>query len=183
MRERPPIPRLALTFLVLGAQAFGGQAVTVALLERDLVRRRGWLRDADITEALTWASILPGSTNVGMVSYLGQRMRGLAGALTATTAFLLPSFLVMLAFAVSFHSLVSFHGVPEALRGLTAAVVGLVGSAALRLGQKTVRGWYGWIVALLTFVLSVRFHVNPALLVVLSGLWGVARGVVRRRRA
>ena len=69
--ERPPIPVLALAFLVLGAQAFGGQAVTIALLERDLVQRRKWLRDGDITEALTWASILPGSTNVGMVSYLG----------------------------------------------------------------------------------------------------------------
>ena len=105
------------------------------------------------------------------------------GALTATTAFLLPSFLVMLAIAVFFHSLVSLHGVPEALRGLTAAVVGLVGAAALKLGQKTVRGWYGCLVALLTFVLAVRFHVNPALLVILAGLWGVVCGGVKRRRA
>ena len=45
-----------------GAHAFGGQAVIVALLERDLVQRRGRLRDGDITEALTWASILPGRT-------------------------------------------------------------------------------------------------------------------------
>ena len=174
---------LALAFLVLGAQAFGGQAVTVALLQRDLVQKRRWLRDEDIFEALTWASILPGSTNVGMVSYLGQRMRGLAGALTVTAAFLLPSFLVMLAFAASFHSLVSFHGVPEALRGLTSVVIGLVGSAALKLGQKTVRGWYGWLIALVTFALSVRFHVNPALLVILAGLWGVTRGIVKRRQA
>ena len=146
---------LASAFLILGAQAFGGQAVTVAL---------------------------PGSTNVGMAAYLGQQLHGLTGALTTTVFFLLPSFLVMLIFAVFFHSLVSLHGVLEALRGLTVAVVGLVGTAALKLRKKTVRGWYGWLIALLTFVLSVRFHVNPALLVILAGLWGVARGVVRRRR-
>ena len=137
---------LASAFLILGAQAFGGQAVTVAL---------------------------PGSTNVGMAAYLGQQLHGLTGALTTTVFFLLPSFLVMLIFAVFFHSLVSLHGVLEALRGLTVAVVGLVGTAALKLGKKTVRGWYGWLIALLTFVLSVRFHVNPALLVILAGLWGV----------
>ncbi len=77
--ERPPLPVIALAFLVLGAQAFGGQAVTIALLQRDLVEQRGWLRDSDIPQALTWASILPGSTNVGMVSYVGQRVRGLSG--------------------------------------------------------------------------------------------------------
>ncbi len=180
--ERPPLPVMALAFLVLGAQAFGGQAVTIALLQRDLVERRGWLRREDIPQALTWASILPGSTNVGMVSYIGQRLRGLSGALTATAAFLLPSFLVMLGFAASFHALVSLHGVPDALRGLTVAVVGLVGAAALRLGQKSIRGWDGCLVALLAFVLSVLLHINPALLVVLAGLWGVIRGAARRRR-
>lgn len=173
---------MALAFLVLGAQAFGGQAVTIALLQRDLVERRGWLRDGDIPKALTWASILPGSTNVGMISYVGQRMRGLSGALTATASFLLPSFLVMLGFAAAFHSLVSLHGVLDALRGLTAAVVGLIGATALKLGQKTIRGWDGCLIVLLAFALSVRFHLNPALLVVLAGLWGIARGAVRRKR-
>jgi len=66
--DRPTLSAMALAFLVLGAQAFGGQAVTIALLQRNLVGRRGWLRDGDILKALTWASILPGSTNVGMVS-------------------------------------------------------------------------------------------------------------------
>ena len=51
--ERPPLPVIALAFLVLGAQAFGGQAVTIALLQRDLVEQRGWLRDSDIPQALT----------------------------------------------------------------------------------------------------------------------------------
>lgn len=69
------------------------------------------------------------------------------------------------------------------MSSLFRAAVGLVGAAAFKLGQKTVRGRYGWLVALLTFVLSVRFHVNPAILVVLAGLWGVARGIVKRRQA
>ncbi len=88
----------------------------------------------------------------------------------------------MLGFAAAFHTLVSLHGIPNALRGLTAAVVGLIGAAALKLGQKTIRGWDGSLVALLAFALSVRFHVNPALLVILAGLWGVARGTAKRKR-
>lgn len=70
-RGRPTLSAMALAFLVLGAQAFGGPAMTIALLRRGLVERRGWLRGEDIPEALTWASILPGSTSVGMFSYVG----------------------------------------------------------------------------------------------------------------
>lgn len=47
--DRPPLPVMALAFLRLGAQAWGGQAVTVALLERDLAGGRGWLAPSDIT--------------------------------------------------------------------------------------------------------------------------------------
>ncbi len=182
MSERPTLLHLAWTFLLIGAQAFGGQAMTIVLLQRSLVERHGWLREGDIPEALTWASILPGSTNVGMVSFLGQRLRGLSGALMATGAFLLPSFLVMLCFAATFHVLIFLHGVSDAVRGLTSAVVGLIGAAALKLGQKTVRGWDSYFIVLLAFALSVRFHVNPALLVVLSGLWGMVRGAARRKQ-
>ena len=114
---RPTLSAMALAFLVLGAQAFGGQAMTIALLRRDLVERRGWLR-----------------------------------------------------------------GVPERPAGLTATVVGLIGATALKLGQKTIRGWDGCLIALLAFALSIRFHLNPALLMVLAGLWGIARGAVRRKR-
>ena len=76
--ERPSVPATALAFLRVGAQAFGGQAALLPLLERDLVARRGWVRDADITQALTYVSLLPGSTNVQVVAYLGWRLWGLA---------------------------------------------------------------------------------------------------------
>lgn len=91
----PPLPVMALAFLQLGAQAWSGQAVTIALFERDFVQRRGWLVEADITQALTYVNLLPGSTNVQVVAYLGYRLRGLPGTFAATGAFLLPSFLIV----------------------------------------------------------------------------------------
>lgn len=173
--DRPPLPMMALAFLRLGAQAWGGQAVTIALLERDFAERRGWLELPDITQALTYVNLLPGSTNVQVVAFLGWRLRGFAGMLTATIAFLLPSFLVMLAFAAAYHFLRPLHGVPAALQGLTAAAVGLIAATMLTLGRKTVHGWGGVAVAVLVFLGSVRFHLNPALLVALAGLIGVVR--------
>ncbi len=172
---------MAWAFLRLGAQAWGGQAVTVALLERDLAQRRGWLAPSDITQALTYVNLLPGSTNVQVVAFLGWRLRGAAGMGTATAAFLLPAFGVMLAFAVAYHVLRPLHGVPAALQGLTAAAVGLIAATTLTLGRKTLRGWGGVAVAVLVFLGSVRLHLNPALLVALAGLLGVVREARRPR--
>ncbi len=181
LREQPSVPVMALAFLRLGAQAWGGQAVTIALLERDFAERRGWLASSDITQVLTYANLLPGSTNVQVVAFLGWRLHGWAGMLTAAVAFLLPSFLVMLGFAAAYHLLRSLHGVSAALQGLTAAAVGLIAATMLTLGRKTLQGWDGVAVAALVFLGSVRLHLNPALLVALAGLLGVVREAGRTR--
>ena len=177
---RPPLSVMALAFLRLGAQAWGGQAVTIALLERDFAERRGWLVPSDITQALTYVNLLPGSTNVQVVAFLGWRLRGAAGMLTATAAFLLPAFCVMLAFAAAYRLLRPLHGFPAARQGLTAAAVGLIAATMLTLGRKTVHTLSSGIVVVLVFVGSARFHLNPALLVALAGLLGIA-GEVRRK--
>lgn len=179
--ERPPLPVMALAFLQLGAQAFGGQAVTIALFERDFVQRRGWLVEADITQALTYVNLLPGSTNVQVVAYLGYRLQGLPGTFVATGAFLLPSFLIMLAVAAMYHALAQLKGISAALQGLTAATVGLIAATMFKLGQKTLHGWGDVAVAGLVFFASVRFQVNAALLVAAAGLLGVVRVIGRKQ--
>ena len=74
--DRPGRPSLGWALLRLGAVAFGGLGATLALLQRDLVGRRGWLRSSDVTEALAYTKPLPGSAVVQVVTFLGWRMGG-----------------------------------------------------------------------------------------------------------
>lgn len=70
-----PKPSLSATgsyFIGLGFRAFGGLGAVLALLTRELVERRAWLREADLTKALTYTKLLPGSTVVQVVAYLGH---------------------------------------------------------------------------------------------------------------
>jgi len=80
-------------FLRIGASAFGGLGAALALVERELVDKRRWLTPADLTEALTYTKLLPGSTVVQVVSYLGYRLGGWSGSAVATAAFVAPSLL------------------------------------------------------------------------------------------
>jgi len=170
-----PKPTLLATlncFLMIGVQGFGGLGAVLTLINRDVVRRR-WLSETDVTEALTYTKLLPGSTVVEVVAYLGWKLHGLSGALGVTAAFLLPAFLVMLDLAVGYRSLSALVGVPAALSGLTAAVVGLLVMTTWTLGRKNITEIGGLIVALVALTASVHYKVNPALLVVAAGLLGV----------
>lgn len=136
----------------------------LSLLQRDLVEKGGWLQDADLPESLTYTNLLPGSTNIQVVAFLGYKLRGLSGTLIATTAFLLPAFLIMLLFAVGYRFLSHLPGVPHALQGLTAATTGLMLCVGWELFRKQVKTALPFLIALSAFVGSVRFGINPAFL-------------------
>lgn len=87
--------------LRLGAVAFGGLGPTLALLDRELVVRRGWLSSTDVRDALTYTKPLPGSTVVQAMTFLGWRLAGVRGALVATAGFLLPAAALMTVAAVA----------------------------------------------------------------------------------
>ena len=87
-------------FTKIGASAFGGLGVTLSLIERHLVKDRGVLTAQDVTESLTYTKFLPGSTGVQVVGYLTYRLGGWSSTALATSAFLLPAFLLMLALSI-----------------------------------------------------------------------------------
>jgi len=173
---RPTAFEITKSFLKLGAQGFGGQGALLVLLIRELVERSAWLSETDIAEAFTYTKMFPGSTVVQVVAFLGWKLRGSSGVATATIAFLSPAFSLMLAFAASYRFIAPHSGVAAALQGLTAAV-GLVVFAAWTLARKNIAGPVGVVVAV---VASVRFGINPALLVIAAGGLGIVREMVKK---
>src|SRR5467141_2574267 len=93
--KQPGLPALGWALLRIGAVAFGGLGATLALLQHNLVARRGWLHSSDVTDALAYTKPLPGSTVVQVVTFLGWRMGGWPGAIVAAIAFLLPALALM----------------------------------------------------------------------------------------
>ena len=179
-RAAPSLPELARAFLVIGMLAFGGQGGLLALLSRDIVERRGWVEETEVTEAFTYVQLLPGAVVVQVVAYLGYRMRGWGGSFVVTFCFLLPSVAAMLALAAAYRSVAAIAGVPAALNGLTAAVVGLIALAAYKQARKTVQNALGVVIAVVVCAASVGWHVNPAILVVTAGLFGILRELTRK---
>src|SRR2546421_3130766 len=95
----PPLRELAGFFLKLGTIAFGGPAAHIAMMEDELVRRRGWVSSADFLDLLAVSNLLPGPSSTELAIFLGYRLRGLRGLLVAGTCFILPAFVMVAAIA------------------------------------------------------------------------------------
>lgn len=168
-----PLIRLGWVFLKIGTKAFGGLGAALALIERELVDRRGVLTKEQVTEALTYTKLLPGSTVVQVVSYLGFKLGGWPGSALATIAFVLPSAAAMTLLAVLYVSVSDLPGIAPTIKGLAAAVVGILLATTIRLGQANIKNLLTLALAGAAFVSAVVFGINAAVIVVVAGLVGL----------
>ncbi len=160
-------------FLKIGIAAFGDTGPVLALLEREFIEKRAILTHADITEALTYTKLLPGSTVVQIVAYLGYTLGGWGTSALITVAFVLPAALAMLLLAAGYVAVTALPHVQPAITGLTAAVVGILIATMYRLGKKNITGGVGIAIAVVAFAAAAFLTINAALIVVAAGLLGI----------
>jgi chromate transporter len=160
-------------FLEVGATSFGGLGPSLAIIERELVEKRGVLTASDVAEATAATRLLPGSALIQMMSFLGYRLRGWTGAAVAVMACVVPPVTAMLALAVFYDALSGWPVFGRVARSLTAAVVGLLLASACRYGRATLGGPAGLGIALAAFGAAAALGIPAAAVVLAGGMIGV----------
>src|SRR5882724_8531197 len=174
---QPPhkVPALTLgwIFLHIGATAYGGLGTTLALIDRELVTKRGMLTPAEVTEALTYTKLLPGSTGPQAIAYLGYKLGGWSGSALAMAAFIVPSALLMVLLAGAYVATTALPAIGPAVSGLTAGVVGILLATTYRLGKPNIKEPLTWGIALVAFAMGAFLGISAALIVVSAGVLGM----------
>ena len=186
-RAHPASPlALFIAFTLLALQGFGG---VLAVAQRELVDRRGWLTRLEFVELYAVAQLLPGPNVVNLSLMIGDRYFGLRGALAAISGMLVAPLLVVLALAASYQQLAQYPAVAGALRGMGAVAAGLILAMALKM-LGTLRGNVlgpALCTALghATLTAIAVFRVPLAWVVISLGLggWGLARWRIALRDA
>ena len=116
---------LFLGFLKVGCFAFGGAYGAIPLI-RDVVMSYGWLSDDMLTYMIAVSESTPGPIMVNLATYIGSSQAGLMGAVIATSAVVLPSFLIILLVTALLKTALKNRYVQAVLRGLKPCVIGIV---------------------------------------------------------
>ena len=167
----PPTPlwELACVFLKLGATAFGGPAVHIALLEQEVVRRRRWLTHEEFLDLLGATNLIPGPNSTEMAIHIGLRRAGWPGLMVAGVCFIVPAFLTVLGcawFYVRYAQLPQLQGI---LHSVKPVVLAIVLQALWRLARSAIKTRWLGAVAVAAFVANL-LGVHELLLLLLAGL-------------
>ncbi len=164
---------LVLLFVRLGFTAFGGPAAHIAMMEDEVVTRRGWLSRERFLDLIGATNLIPGPNSTEMALHVGFDRFGWRGMLAAGAGFILPAALTTGALGWVY---VRYGSLPEAapyLRGIEAAVLAIILTAVWRLGRKAVKSWRLLLIGAAA-ASSVLYGWNPIAVLFGAGIVGAA---------
>ena len=177
---------LAQTFFLIGLTSYGGPAI-VAQIRTVTVHKKRWLTDDEFQESLAFCQTLPGPIAVQTAAHVGWRMGGALGALLVTVAYVLPTFVFMLALSALYVRLGELPAVVSVLQGLRAVVVAIVMDSILSMARPALKDWRG---VLMAAAAAAALLLGAGALLVLLGsalaatllLWGMKPPEEKERR-
>jgi chromate transporter len=174
--SQTPLRELALLFFELGTTAFGGPAAHVALMEDEVVRRRGWLTREQFLDYVGATNLIPGPNSTELAIHIGHARAGWPGLIVAGVCFIVPATLLVSVAAWAYVTYGTLPAVSAVLHGVKPVVIAVVAQALWGLGRSALKS--GWLVVVwLASVLGVVAGAHE--LVVLAAA-GAASPLVRR---
>ena len=163
---------LFITFLKIGTFTIGGGYAMIPLIQREVVTRRGWLTDTEMLDAIALSQTMPGILAANIASIVGQRLRGLRGALVAVLGNILMPILFIILIAALFRQFKDIPAVQHIFMGIRPAVVALIAAPVFTLARKAgVSLRTVWIPILAALLISL-FGVSPVLVILIALICG-----------
>ena len=142
--------------LMLGTIGFGGPVALIGYMHRDLVERRKWISESEYKEGLTLAQLMPGPLAAQLAIYLGYVHYGVWGATVVGIAFVLPSFLMVVALGWVYLEYGGITWMQAVFYGVGASVIGIISISAYKLTLKTIgKDVLLWIIFLISCTATV----------------------------
>jgi chromate transporter len=163
--------QMVLYMLRLGTLGFGGPVALVGYMQRDLVDERQWIVQEDYKEGLALAQMAPGPLAAQLGIYMGYVHYRILGATLAGLAFVIPSFLMVVALGWAYVRFGGLSWMQAVFYGVSAAVIGIIAMSAKKLTQKSIgNDKLLWAIYLLLMVVTVVTESEVAWLFIASGV-------------
>lgn len=163
--------QMVLYMLRLGSLGFGGPVALVGYMHRDLVEQRQWITEADYKEGLALAQLAPGPLAAQLGIYMGYVHYRIIGATLAGLAFVMPSFLMVVALGWAYGQFGGLPWMQAVFYGVGAAVIGIIAMSAKKLTVKSVgKDKLLWAIYLLLAAVTVITESEAAWLFIAAGV-------------
>lgn len=171
------------TFAKVGVMTFGGGYAMLPILQREVVEKRGWVSDEELTDYFAVGQCTPGIIAVNTATFVGHKVAGIVGGIVATLGVVFPSLLIITMLAGVINRISHLTWVQHAFAGIRACVCVLILNAVIKLGKSAIKDHWGVVIFLAILVLSLWTDLSPVLLVLVAAAAGILLQTLRGRKS
>ena len=165
------------SFFKLGLFTIGGGMAMIPLIQDIVVEQKKWMTEEECLDCIAVSQGIPGVIAINMATYIGKYKKGFARALTATAGIILPSLIIIIMVVEFLDSFGENPYVLGALKAIKAAACGLIAYAAWKVGKKTLKNSFQWILAAGSFVLILVLNINAVFFIILGIVLGIVYNI------
>jgi len=171
MRE---LAELFFLFARIGAVTFGGGYAMLPILQRELVEKRQWAENEELTDYYAIGQCTPGIIAVNVATFIGYKRRGTGGAIAATLGVVFPSMVIISIIAAFIRNFADLAVVKNAFAGIRACVCVLILNTVVKLWKGAVKDLPAFCIFAVIFLVAVFTSFPAAVLVILAGITGIS---------
>ena len=166
------LSEIAKVFFKLGTIAFGGPAAHIAMMDDEIIKKRGWMSEQHFLDLIGATNIIPGPNSTEMTMHCGMERGGWPGLFTAGACFIFPAVVITMAFAWAYQKYGELPAVEPFISGIKPAVIAIILSAVFRLGKKALKNVELGILGLAT-IIAALLGVNEIVALFACGFAGL----------
>lgn len=172
--------KLFWTFFKIGAFTFGSGYAMIPMIEREIIERRGWFEKEDFRNQFSLAQSSPGPVALNTAVFVGYKMAGWKGALSAVMGTIIPCFTIILLIVVFLSGFKGNPYVESAFKGVRPAVVALITVPFLR-WLKDLK-WYFMLLAIAVAIVIWLTHLSPVYFIIAAIVVGILSVFAKTRK-
>lgn len=157
MKKTNQLLTIFFSFLKIGLFTFGGGYAMIALIEKEFVEKKKWIEKKEFLDVIAIAESTPGPLAINSATYIGYKVKGFLGALLATIAVSIPSFVIIYIISLFLNKFLAIEYVGYAFRGIQVCVIYLILSAGIKMLKELEKTFINILVFILTIICMITF--------------------------
>lgn len=168
----------------IGLFTFGGGYAMIAVIERELVERKKWIKHEEFMDLIAIAESSPGPIAINSATYLGYKLCGFFGSLFATLGVVLPSFIIIFVISLFFNQFLNLTYVEYAFRGIRACVAFLILSAGMKMLRHLKKTLFNISIVCFTIVIMLTLSLlavnfSTIVFILIGGILGLTTFLIK----
>ncbi len=164
---------LFITFAKVGAMTFGGGYAMLPILQREVVEKKGWVSDEELTDYFAIGQCTPGVIAVNTATFIGQKRAGIPGGILATLGVVFPSLIIITTLAGIIQRYAHLPWVQHAFAGIRVCVCVLIFNAVIKLWKSAVKDHWGLLIFAVLLAANLLTDLSPVVFVLLAAAAGI----------